>query len=240
MTMPDIPAALDRRVRPPAAGKPLVYTFSNLKNYRTCPEQFAQRYVHKSLPFVESDAMKRGNAVHAALEARLGAGKPLPDDMAVWERWAAPFDGRKVHVEQRLAITASGAACDFWDAAAWLRGKLDLWMASDYHAFLLDWKYKEDLSKIGQYEDPFELEIGALLLSCNEGQRRKIIGHYCYETGLSQPYDLSDVKGTLLKVREIAKDIERDLAAQEWEKKRSGLCKAWCDVLTCEHNGKRT
>jgi len=233
MTMPDIPAALDRR--PPKAGKRLVYTFSNLKGYQTCPEQFQQRYVLKSLPFAESDAMKRGNAVHAALEARLAAGKPLPDDMAAWERWAAPFDGRRPKVEQRLAITASGAGCDFWDDAAWLRGKLDVTLLSDNHAFLLDWK-----SGSSKYEDPFELEIGALLLACNEGMRSKVVGHYCYETGLSAPYDLSDVKATLLKVRALAADIERDLAAREWERRRSGLCQKHCDVLSCENNGRRT
>ena len=231
MTMPDIPAALDRR---PGKPKRLVYTFSNLKNYLTCPEQFQQRYVAKALPYVESDAMKRGNAVHAALEARVGAGKPLSDDMLAWEQYAAAFDGRRVRVEQRLAITAGGAGCDYWDDAAWLRGKLDATLMSDNHAFLIDWKSGSD-----KYEDPFELEIGALLLACNEGMRSKVVGHYCYETGLSRAYDLSDVKGTLLKVRAIAADIERDLAAREWEKRRSGLCQKWCDVVSCEHNGRR-
>jgi hypothetical protein len=234
VTALDLPGFMDRK-KP----KKLVFTYSNLSTYLTCPEQFHRRYVKKDLgPYVQSAAARQGDVVHAALEARVGAGRPLPAELAAWERFASPFDGRGARVELKLAVDQHGKGCGFWDDQAWLRGKLDLVVLSADSAFLLDWKYKAYLSKVGAYESPFELELHALLLACNEGQRAKVTGHYGYETGLSRAYDLSDTKGTWTRVRGIAQDIERDQQAGEWERKRNGLCKAWCDVRDCPNNGR--
>jgi len=225
MNYPELPAVLDRRK--------LVYTYSILNNYRNvCPHQTYRRYVKRDLPYVETDAMRFGNEVHAAFEHRIGAGKPLPESMRQWECFASPFDGLQARTELKLGMLADGAPADYWAKDVWLRGKLDLVVIQDVAAYMNDLK-----TGSSRYEDPFELEIGALLLHANNPQLTRISGTYTWlkENRVGQMYDLSDTKKTYDEVSRLVAEIE----SSDWEKKPNGLCKAHCDVLDCQHNGRR-
>src|SRR5580692_7562438 len=95
-----LPAILDRTR--------LVYSYTNLNCYENvCPYQFYERYIKKTVPFVETGDMKWGTAVHEAMELRISANKPLPIEakkwkdlkqtpeivnMQQWEPFAEPFD----------------------------------------------------------------------------------------------------------------------------------------------------
>ena len=104
----------------------LVGSYTILNAYKNCPHQMYRRYIAKDLgPFVETEAIAFGNAVHKAFEDRIRARKPLPANMQQWEQFALPFDGRRVLVEEKLGMTADGRACDFWDQHCWFRGKAD-------------------------------------------------------------------------------------------------------------------
>ena len=230
--MPDIPNFLDRR---PA--KPLVYTFSILNAYLNCPEQMQRRYIAKDLgPYVETPEIAFGDKVHTAFEHRVGAGKPLPAEMEVWEQFAAPFDGQQPLVEQKLAMRKDGTACDFWDKDAWFRGKGDLTLIKDTTAYINDWKTGKS-----SYEHPFELQTNALLLKAKFPQLIKVCGSFTWlkENRVGQLYDLSDFRATWNQINEVIANIERDRAAGEWHKKQSGLC-GWCSVKDCEHHRERT
>lgn len=235
MEMPDIPQFLDRR--PASRGKPLVYTFSILNAYVNCPEQMQRRYIKKDLePYVETKEIAFGNKVHAAFEKRVGSGAPLPADMEQWEAFAAPFDSLSPKAEQQLGISAELKPAPYWNPPVYFRGKIDCTVIKDDTAFIVDWK-----SGSGKYEHPFEIATNAVLLKVHHPHLRVIKGSYAWlrENRMSEVYDLSDVNATWGRMREIIRDIERDRAANEWYKKRSGLC-GWCSVKDCEHNMPRT
>lgn len=235
---PDIPAFLDRR--------PLVYTYTILNNYRNvCPHQMFRRYIARDQPYVETPEMKWGNQVHSAFEFRIGSGKPLPDGMQQWEKFAAPFDSfasakaraagkpRTISVEQKLAITKDAQPCDYWAKDVWLRGKLDLTAIEGDTAYMADWK-----TGGSKYEDPFELEVGAVLLKLNKKHLTKIVGNYVWlkEERLGQRYDLSAFRQTWDEINRIVALIERDRSAEGgFEKRKSGLC-GWCSVSDCENH----
>ena len=195
-----------------------------------------RRYVKRDLPYVETPEMKWGNDCHSAFEHRLGSKVPLPVNMQQWESFAAPFDGRNVAVEQKLGITSKGQMTGYWDNDCWFRGKVDVAIRSGDKAFINDWK-----TGGSKYEDPFELEVGALLLKAKYPELTVVKGHYTWlkENRIGQPYDLSDFGATWREMNRLIAKIEADRALGEFEKRRSGLC-GWCDVRDCEHNSKKT
>jgi hypothetical protein len=234
----DIPPYLQRK----PAVKPFVFTYSNLNCYEdVCPHQFYRRYLAKDLgPFVETEAIKEGNDIHAAFELRVGGGKPLPDRFRQWEHFARPLDNLpgtpKIKVEMKLGITAQGKSCDFFDANVFGRGKADVVVINGDRAAMIDWKGGGN----SKYEKPFELEIHALMLRARYSNLTSIVGQYAWlkENRMSQTYDLSDFGGTWARVNNIVERIKDDVVAGEFKKRPGPLCGgAWgsCPVVDCEH-----
>ena len=226
-----MPAFLDR-----TKTKPLVGSYSMLAAYKNCPHAMFRRYIKKDQPFVETPEMKWGNQVHTAFELRIGGGKPLPVEMSQWERFAKPFDGRGAVVEQKLGITREGKPCGFFDDEVWFRGKIDVALIGDAQAYIGDFKTGKS-----SYEDPLELATGAMLLRAKHLGCTTIKAQYMWlkEDRLGQMYDVSDARGTFLKVRTMMDEIEQIRASGEAEKQKSGLC-SWCSVKDCENWRERT
>lgn len=211
----------------------VIYTYTNLNCYHSiCPHQFYRRYLKKDLPFIETPAMKHGTAVHAAMEQRLVGQKPLPAHLRHHEEILVPLHGREIKAELKLATTAQGKPIDFWAKdRIFIRGKLDCVVMNNTRAWMLDWK----TGKVR--EDPFELEIGAMLLQVNYPQITTIMGNYVWlaENKVGRGYDLSDTDATFEKCCVIANRIDNDA---EFEKRQGPLCR-WCDVMDCEYNRKQ-
>lgn len=222
-----IPAVLDR-TKP----KPLVGSYSLLNQYTNCPHATFHKYIAKTYPYVETEAMKEGNAIHLAFENRLRIKQPLPPKYAQWEPFAAPFDAHQFkQAEEKLGIRANGSPCAFFDQDVWFRGKIDMSVCRGDKAYIIDWK-----SGGSKYEDPFELEIGAVLLQAKHNVT-SIKGQYAWlaENRLGQLYDLSDTNATFVKMKHLMDEIERDRARGWFEKRQSGLC-GWCPCSKCEHH----
>lgn len=218
-----LPEFLDRRK--------LVYTYTMLTAYKNCGYQMYRRYIKKDLPYVETPEMRWGKDVHSAFEYRVAAGKPLPESMNQWEQFAKPFDGRQAITEQKLGITKEGKPTGFWDSDCWFRGVVDLTLKAKHKAFVNDWK-----SGNSKFEDPFELEIGALLLKAKYPELTIVQGSYTWlkENRVSKPYNLSDFRATWITLNTLIQKVEADRQSRYFEKKQSGLCQGWCDVKDCE------
>jgi len=223
-----IPPFLDRRK--------LVYTYTMLSAYKNCGHAMFRRYIKKDIPYVETPEMKWGNDVHTAFEHRVGSGKPLPTTMQQWESFASPFSNRGAICEQKLGITKEGRPTGYWDNDCWFRGKVDLAIFHDAKAFINDWK-----TGGSKYEDPFELEVGALLLKAKYPELTLVKGSYTWlkENRVGQMYDLSRFRDAWNEINRVIAKIEADRQSGEFEKNRSGLC-GWCDCLDCEHNNKKS
>lgn len=234
MTYTPIDTTVPDFLRRETPKKSLVFSFTMLNTYRNiCPHQAYRRYIKKDLPFVESEAMQFGNKVHSALELRVGGGKPLPQDMQQWERFAAPLAGAKAKAEQKLGITKEGVTCGFFDDNVWFRGKVDITVINGTTAFLPDWKSGKPR------EDPFELETNAMLIKAKYPQLTKIVGCYIWlgpkgGDRMGQQYDLSHTVDTFTYVQRIAADLEEDIRNNDFEKRKGGLC-PWCPCDDCEH-----
>lgn len=226
-----IPKFLDRR--------PFTWTYTMLQTYLdVCAHQAYRRYVAKKgdpdhILYSETPAMKWGNDVHTAMEYRLLGGKPLPEKMHAFEKFAIPFDGKQVICEPKLAINKSWKITDYFAKDVWARNRCDAAVIQDDKAYIADWKTGR------MRENPFELEVQAVFLRLKYPQIRTIKGQFCWlkEDRMGLLHDLSDVKATANKIVETVAMIERDRAAGEFEKEPGPLC-GWCDVKDCEYNRK--
>lgn len=221
----DIPPFADRR--------PLVWSYSLLHCFRdVCPHQAQARYIERNVPFVETPEIKWGNAVHAAFEKRVGAQVPLPAEMRQWECFATPFDGRGALTEAWYQVAADGMACDRFAKNKYGHGKLDLVVINGDRAFLNDWKTGNS-----KYEDPFELEVGAVLLKGRFPHLKQILGTYTWlkDHRVSRVYDLSDTDKTWKEIERVVQSIHRWRAEGSYPKKRSGLC-PWCPRKDCANH----
>ena len=210
----------------------ITYTYTNLNTYENiCPHQFFRRYLVRDIPYKETKEMKFGNDVHTAFELRIGGKKLLPVEMQQWEGFATPFDRLQPKCEQKVGMMENGQPCDFWDKKVFIRGKLDVVLQNNTKAYMVDWKTGKTR------EDPFELEVGAMMLRAQHPELTSIQGQYCWlkENQLGKMYDLSDVPATIKKVGGIVRKIEADRKSGEFAKRPSGLC-PWCDVYDCEYN----
>jgi hypothetical protein len=223
--IPNIPAFLDRR--------PLVASYSLLHCFRDiCPHQGQARYIDKSIKFVETLQIKEGNAGHTAFEQRVGGGKPLPLDLQQYEAFAQPFDGRGALVETWFYVDVNGRACDRYAKDKFLHGKIDVALVDGENAFINDWKFGNS-----KYEDPFELEVCAVLLNAKYPSLRRIKGTYSWirDGRVSQVYDLSNTAATWREICRVMSQILAWKAAGEFPKKQSGLC-SWCQRYDCNLN----
>lgn len=205
----------------------LSYTLLNC--WCVCPHQAARRYIIKDIPYETDEKRSSGKHVHESIATRIKGG-PLAEDCQQYEPLVAPLVGTKP--ERKLAITGQGTPISFFDKEAWLRGVIDAHIIKDDTAVVFDWKTGKE------WEDPFELEIFALLLRCHHPEIKKATGYYVWlrDSKLGEEHDLSDFAGTFGKVLKFHDEIENK---ENFEKKTPGpLCK-WCPVLDCAHNKRQ-
>ena len=97
---------------------------------------------------------------------------------------------------------------------------------------MADWKTGKS-----NYEDPFELETGAVLVQAKHPAVTQIKGNYVWlkENRAGRMYDLSDTNATFARMKHLMDEIERDRARGWFEKRKSGLC-GFCPCSDCEHH----
>jgi hypothetical protein len=211
----------------------IVWSHTFLHTYEdVCPHQAWRRFIKRDLPYAKpSEAQKHGQDVHKAMERRI-AGKGLPAELAEFEKFAKPFDGKSPLGEQKLGITLTGKATGFFAPDVWGRGVIDVLLMHEKTAYLVDWKTGKS-----KYESPFELEVHAILLHAKFPTLEKIVGRYIYlsEDKVSEMYDLSRTSNTWKRIGQIMRSVEADQAAGHFEKRQGPLC-GWCPVIDCEYN----
>ena len=211
----------------------MIWSYSFLNKFLQCPHEAWHRYVLRDVPYVETPQMKLGNEVHTALENRL-KGKPLPKDYERYEFFAQPL-GRYggIQPEMKLGITTQGKPANFYAKEAWGRGKIDVPIVVGDSAVILDWKTGR------VWEDPFELQVQAVLLKAHRPALQRIVGSYVWlaESRVGVTYTL-DPQAAWGKICAIMDSVGHREKMGVWEKSPGKLC-AWCPVKSCEHNKNR-
>ncbi|MBT7005042.1 MAG: hypothetical protein HOA06_10055 [Chloroflexi bacterium] len=214
------------------------WSYSALNSYETCPHRHYRQRVKKDITEPEGEALKWGNEVHKALELRIRDGIALPKTMQKWEPMVAKLLSRTGDsiAEQELCLNEQLAATGWWDKDAWVRAKVDYMLVDGNKALMLDWKTGKPKP------DHDQLTLFAAFVFHHYPQIDTVTTGYVWlahknkiSTAGFERSDLPDMWAEFLpRVRRFNIAYEQD----KWEKKPSGLCRAWCPVIDCEFNGK--
>ena len=207
---------------------------SSVNQFETCPRQYAHKYIIKDVEFVETDAIREGNQFHRAAHMRLSMGAETP------ARWAA-FEPMFQQVSKlpNLETELQMAIDNEFQATSYRRrlvgGAIDVLSISKDRkaAYVIDWKTGKPR------EDMTQLEINALcVFAAHESVERVKIAFAYIKTGTLDPVTLprtavpklrERLEGKILRIRNAHENAD-------FQPRPSGLCKAHCDVLSCEFN----
>lgn len=192
------------------------YSYFNLATWQKCPRQWEAKYIHKTLPFVETDATRRGKQIHAHLENCINVhsvdppmGVWLPDGLLPLLR----MGGARAEVELEIREPAH------------IIGYLDVLLVTEGHAYVIDWKTGK------QPPDPLQADVNAMLI-------RRALGIPDVTFSWVR-VDKRDTPGPVridqhaeARVKEIIHDIE---TASHCPPTPSWLCR-FCPLTSCEYN----
>jgi RecB family exonuclease len=214
------------------------WSYSAIKEFRTCPRKYYASRVEKLYPFQQSAAAKYGNEVHEAAELYVRDGSPMPGNMVqyttVLDKLAA-IEGTK-HCEYKMALTEDLEVCDFDDDGRWVRGIADLVIVNRNKAFVVDYKTGSD-----KYPDKDQLELMTLMVFVHFPEVIKAKAALVFLTRdniFTEAYTRRKAakqwKGWRSKIVELDKAFEHE----RWPANPNGLCRSWCPVEHCEYHGK--
>jgi hypothetical protein len=214
----------------------LIYSFTAANDFQICKRRYFHKHIAKDVEQESSPALEYGNLVHKAFEKRLDQGIPFSSELAHLEPFALAVDhvrdadSLQVDVERRLGIRGDGLSCGFYEPSCAWRGKLDLVVRNDTIAQLYDWKTGK------AREDPFELEVQAVLLRAAYPSIKVFKGRYIWlrEEKLGATHQL-DPSRTWARMKELGQEINEATKMNYWPEQENPLC-AWCPAKQCRFN----
>jgi len=219
--------------------KPFTWSYSRLKNWRVCPKRHWEIDVEKNYKEPESEQLTWGNAVHDALAARCDPKKqtPLPAAMAPYEHWAEKClrGGGEVMVEQNLALTANFTSCGYFDKDVWFRAKGDLIKIVGDVGLIVDWKTGKIL------EDSEQLALTAACVFALRPEVKAVRSSFIWlkeDAETSETFLRSDMPNVWRRMWPEITALKEAYDNTNYPAKPGNLCRAWCAVKACPHNGR--
>ena len=218
------------------------WTYSQLDTFETCPRKFYHLKVVRDVsdpPTVHTDW---GQKVHTAFEVFIENGTPLPEGMTQWQTLAdklAKLPGEKL-VEEKYALDKNFQPSDW--KGAWTRGIADLVVINGDKAAVMDYK-------TGKRKPTEQLDLYVNYVFAHHPQVKYVSTGFIWlkerridwnvTKADKKPYSRDEApmiwQQFLPRIAKLESAYERD----KWPAKTSGLCKAWCPVLSCEFNGRK-
>lgn len=114
----------------------VVFSPSNLANFQNCPRRFFGQSISKEIRWVGTKQKSRGTLMHTFMQNAVKYGWP---DTGMTDTTADASYTRAVveqlrsmnadrFIEHEMAMTAKGAACDWWAGDAFLRARADIFV----------------------------------------------------------------------------------------------------------------
>ncbi len=222
--------------RDPTRKKTFSWSYSKLNNFETCPKRHYHVDIRKDFKEEEGEALIWGNFVHKGLEERIGSNKPLPGTLKGYEDWALKMLAGKgeIFVEQKLAITQEFAACKYFADDAWYRCKGDVIKINGPVGYVGDWKTGKII------ENSVQLTLTAATVFAHYPQVQRVRSEFIWlkenattRVDVSREEMVKFWKGLWPRIETLQQASERN----EYPPKPNGLCRNWCPVKSCPHNG---
>jgi hypothetical protein len=217
------------------------WAFSTLEKFETCPRQFHEIKILKSVVEPESEHQLWGKQVHSAFENYIkGGGKPkaqLPEKMKHWQNIVDnlfSMPARQILTEVQVALDRNFQVVAWDSDQCWTRGVIDVLVLGSTSAIVLDWKTgkrkpTEQLKLYAAYVFAVYPKVNVVSTALVWLQSRRIDKDTIVR---------SDAPGIWQGFIERAARLKSAHERDSWPERPSGLCRAWCAVTQCKYNGK--
>ena len=216
-------------------------SFSKIKAFQQCPKQFYHEKVIKQYPFKMTEAIRYGDQFHKAAEKYIRDGEELPkrflyakDSLDALKRKR----GDKL-CEYRMGLTEDLEPCGCYEDNVWWRGISDLIILNQDQglAYVVDYK----TGKSYRYADKGQLELMAMATFKHfpnvDTVRAGLLFVVC-EDLVRSTYEQYEADTLWDKWMDNFQTMETAYKVDVWNPKPSGLCRQWCQVMECPHNGR--
>ena len=211
------------------------WSYSRLKDFIGCPRRHYETQVAKNFTQPYTEALRYGNAVHAALENYVKHGTELPANYKRYQGYVdglLDLDGEKLP-EYKMGLLPDRTACNYEDKRRWVRGIADMIIIDGSTAYIVDYK-----TGSANYPDPMQLKLMGLM----------VFAHFPSVSNIKAA--LMFVMHNIIVDETYTRDQTNDLwshfvphlerwkiahETNEWLASPNNLC-GYCPVRTCEFN----
>jgi len=223
--------------RAPAGPKPFSWSYSRLKNFETCPKRHWHVDINKDAKEEDSEQLQWGNAVHKALADRIANGTPLPIGMERYEDWANRIltGGGNILVEQKLAINKDFGKTTWFGDEAWYRGIGDVIKIVGRVGLIVDWKTGKII------EDSQQLALMAACVFAHFPEVLKVRSVFAWlkeDADTKQDFDRNQMVDMWRNLWPRIEALRNAHTTTSYPAKPGRLCRNWCPVKQCPHNGE--
>lgn len=216
------------------------WSYSALKTFETCPRKYQAEKVTKEVPFTQGEQAIYGEQLHKAAEEYIRDGTPIPERFSFIKGYLdqlAAYPGEKF-CEMKLGVKKTDGrleTCDYYDPEVWFRGIADLVIVDGNRAWVLDYKTGES-----RYADIRQLALmaAALFLKYPEVEKIKTMLLFVVKKD-HRKQDFSAEYGMSIfsELHGLLSALETAYHTDVWNPRPNGLCRKWCNVTSCPHNG---
>lgn len=210
-------------------------SFSRLNGYKTCAKKFKHTYILEDVVEEKSVAADNGVRAHQAIENYLRDAVPLPEEFLKFKMMVDHSVKRmrgEFKYEEKLAKTIANTPAEWDGENSYYRGIIDLvCIHPNNTATILDWKTGKPNS------DDKQLRLFAGLIFIHYPHITEVTTQYvwlAYNSINGKKYSRED-KSLWDWLDSTVEELSSETV---WGPTPSGLCKNYCPVTECEHNGK--
>lgn len=219
--------------------KPFAWSYSKIKNYRTCPKRYYHVDVAKDFREAESEQLKFGNELHDAFHKRLSKKTPLPASFIQYEPWVAKIEYGvtpevKLLVEQKYGLTKDFKPTTFFAKDVWYRGIADVVKLAGPVALAVDWKTGKVV------EDSVQLALMAQCIFAHYPEVQKVRTEFVWladDCTTREDFGRADMMGLWTHLMPEVEQLQSAHATSSFPPKPNRLCRKWCPVTSCPHHG---
>lgn len=216
------------------------WSFSSLKGFLTCPKQYYHLRVAKDYKSAPTAATDYGTEFHTACEDY------VRDDVPLQQRFAhvkpvldalKSIKGDRL-CEYKMALNQQLEQCEFFAKDCFIRGIGDLIILQRGRgvAYCVDYK----TGKSSRYADTGQLELMALMIFVLFPEIKEVRGKLLFVVPgevVEGTYKRADRKTLWAQWLGKYSQLQRAYDTNNWNAKPSGLCRNYCPVTECPHNG---
>jgi|TARA_R110002020_G_scaffold104177_3_gene243855 hypothetical protein len=223
------------------------WSYSSINVFAQCPRRWLGEKI-EGFRQEETEALRFGSEAHTQAEMYGKTGKAFTEEFSFMEPFVKPLveaPGDK-HYEMRLALTSDLEPCDFFADDCWWRGIADLVNllpnadGDPTEAVLIDYK----TGKNTKFADIKQLQLLSLGLFHTFPSLETIKGALLFvmmpkkKSIISGEFHRKDAEEYWEHWDKLVSKLQFALLNGSFPPKKNALCKSFCPVTTCYHNGK--